>query len=163
MKYLICDVENITTPNAEAPNGCYYPGADKTKHARFQTFPPSFRSVCNCICGEDGEYQAIFCCDDGETIPNGYTEITEAQVEAYKKQWDIGKRTLLDLLDSEAEFINASRELVHSRFQLEFAKYRLLNGVGNLVPAMGLDYPEEVKLPTTLIATTSNISAYEAD
>jgi adhesin transport system outer membrane protein len=71
---------------------------------------------------------------------------TKKTVEAYKKQWDIGQRTLLDLLDSEAEFINASRDLVDSRFQLDFAKYRLLNGIGTLVPAMGLDYPEEAEV-----------------
>ena len=68
---------------------------------------------------------------------------TESTVRAYKKQWDIGKRTLLDLLDSEAEFINSSRDLVDSQFVTEYAMYRLLNGIGQLIPTLGLEFPEE--------------------
>ena len=71
---------------------------------------------------------------------------TESTVLAYKKQWDIGKRTLLDLLDSEAEFINASRDLIDSQFVTEYAMYRLLNGIGRLIPTLGLAFPEESQI-----------------
>jgi len=71
---------------------------------------------------------------------------TDKTVKAYRKQWDIGKRTLLDLLDSGAESINSQVDLVNSNFQLESAKYRLLNGIGRLVPALALAYPEEANV-----------------
>lgn len=71
---------------------------------------------------------------------------TDRTVKAYRKQWDIGKRTLLDLLDSGAESINSQVDLVNSNFQLESAKYRLLNGIGRLVPALALAYPEEANV-----------------
>jgi adhesin transport system outer membrane protein len=71
---------------------------------------------------------------------------TEKTVKAYIKQWDIGKRTLLDLLDSGAESINSRVDLINSKFQLESAKYRLLNGTGRLVSALALAYPEEANV-----------------
>ena len=71
---------------------------------------------------------------------------TDKTVKAYRKQWDIGKRTLLDLLDSGAESINSQVDLVNSKFQLESAKYRLLNGIARLVPALALTYPEEANV-----------------
>ncbi|MHB8809369.1 MAG: TolC family outer membrane protein [Desulfobulbaceae bacterium] len=63
--------------------------------------------------------------------------------QSYSKQWGIGKRTLLDVLDSEAERIDASRELIDSQFDGLFAEYRLLNGMGRLVHGLDLKWPEE--------------------
>lgn len=63
--------------------------------------------------------------------------------QSYSKQWDIGKRTLLDVLDSEAERIDANKELIDSQFDGLFAQYRLLNGMGSLVHSLDLKWPEE--------------------
>ncbi|MHB8788779.1 MAG: TolC family outer membrane protein [Desulfobulbaceae bacterium] len=63
--------------------------------------------------------------------------------QSYSKQWDIGKRTLLDVLDSEAERIDANRELIDSQFDGLFAQYRLANGMGSLVHSLDLKWPEE--------------------
>ena len=63
--------------------------------------------------------------------------------QSYSKQWDIGKRTLLDVLDSEAERIDANKELIDSQFDGLFAQYRLLNGMGWLVHSLDLKWPEE--------------------
>lgn len=63
--------------------------------------------------------------------------------QSYTKQWDIGKRTLLDVLDSEAERIDANKELIDSQFDGLIAEYRLLNGMGSLVHGLDLKWPEE--------------------
>lgn len=70
-------------------------------------------------------------------------ESSTETAQSYTKQWDIGKRTLLDVLDSEAERIDASKDLVDSQFDGLLAQFRLANGMGTLVHGLGLKWPEE--------------------
>jgi adhesin transport system outer membrane protein len=63
--------------------------------------------------------------------------------QSYSKQWDIGKRTLLDVLDSEAERIDANKQLIDSQYDGLIAQYRLINGMGWLVHGLDLKWPEE--------------------
>ena len=62
---------------------------------------------------------------------------------AYTKQWNIGERTLLDVLDAEAERIDAARQLTTAEYEGLYARYRILNGTGRLIPALQLAWPEE--------------------
>lgn len=52
---------------------------------------------------------------------------------AYSKQFSIGQRTLLDLLDSENELFEARRAYINGQFDELFAEYRLLAGTGKLL------------------------------
>jgi adhesin transport system outer membrane protein len=65
---------------------------------------------------------------------------------AYEQQWEIGKRTLLDVLNTEAEYISSDRQRVNAEFDLLYAQYRLLNGIGKLVPSLELEWPKESRL-----------------
>lgn len=56
--------------------------------------------------------------------------------EAYRKQFDIGQRTLLDLLDSENEYFQARRAFVNAGFDHQTAYARVLAGMGKLLPAL---------------------------
>jgi adhesin transport system outer membrane protein len=67
-------------------------------------------------------------------------------VDAYAKQYRINKRTLLDVLDSEAEWITARSDLLNEQYNYQFAQHRLLSGMGKLIPTLGLEYPLEAKL-----------------
>lgn len=60
---------------------------------------------------------------------------------AYRRQFDIGKRTLLDLLDSENEYFDVSRQLVNAQHDLAMARMRTLAGMGNLTEAMNAKSP----------------------
>lgn len=66
-----------------------------------------------------------------------------ATAEAYTRQFNLGQRTLLDVLDTEAEVIDAKQDLVEATYADYLTQYRILNGLGRLVPAFGLEYPEE--------------------
>jgi adhesin transport system outer membrane protein len=68
---------------------------------------------------------------------------TEATAASYTKQFNLGKRTLLDVLDTEAEVIDARRSLVEARYDGLFAQYRILSGAGQLVKAFDLRWPKE--------------------
>lgn len=73
-------------------------------------------------------------------------ESTKAAAESYAQQFSLNRRSLLDVLDTEAEAINARRDLVNAEYDGLFAQYRILNGIGGLVPALGLPWPEESRV-----------------
>ena len=56
--------------------------------------------------------------------------------EAYRKQYDIGQRTLLDLLDTENEYFQARRAYVNATYAHAIAHARTLAGMGNLLSAL---------------------------
>jgi outer membrane protein, adhesin transport system len=72
-----------------------------------------------------------------------YVESTGATAEAYRKQWNIGKRTMLDVLDTKAEYINAKKDLTHTVYDSIYAQCRILNGIGKLVHSLGLEWPDD--------------------
>ena len=57
--------------------------------------------------------------------------------EAYQKQFDIGQRTLLDLLDTENEYFQAKRSYANTEYDLMNAYARLFAGQGQLVNRIG--------------------------
>lgn len=57
---------------------------------------------------------------------------------AYKDQFDIGERTLLDLLDAENEYFDASRAYVNAIYDRKLAVARVQAGMGHLVSSLGL-------------------------
>jgi len=56
--------------------------------------------------------------------------------EAYRRQFDIGQRTLLDLLDTENEYFQARRAYVNAEFDELTAHARALSGMGTLLTAV---------------------------
>lgn len=70
-------------------------------------------------------------------------QFAKATAAAYTKQWNIGQRTLLDVLDAEAERIDAARQLVTAEFEGITAYYRIMNGTGKLIAALHLQGPKE--------------------
>jgi adhesin transport system outer membrane protein len=70
-------------------------------------------------------------------------QFATATADAYTKQWNIGQRTLLDVLDAQAEQIDASRQLTTAEYDNLYAQYRILNGTGALLTALKLKAPKE--------------------
>lgn len=65
--------------------------------------------------------------------------------EAYRKQFDIGQRTLLDLLDTENEYFQARRTYTVTERDLQTAYARTYAGQGELLSRLGVaraDLPE---------------------
>ncbi len=57
--------------------------------------------------------------------------------EAYRKQFDIGQRTLLDLLDTENEYFQAKRSLANTEYDIQTAYARTYAGQGELLNKIG--------------------------
>jgi adhesin transport system outer membrane protein len=62
--------------------------------------------------------------------------------DAYRQQFDIGQRSLLDLLNSENELYTAKRSYVLAEEDLATAIVRTYAGMGTLVASLGLKRPE---------------------
>ena len=62
---------------------------------------------------------------------------------AYTQQFSIGKRTLLDVLNSEAELVDAKKDVVENNYDGHIAQYRILNGMGEVVHSLDLKLPKE--------------------
>lgn len=56
--------------------------------------------------------------------------------EAYRSQFDIGQRTLLDLLDTENEYFQARRAYTNASYEQAIAHARTLAGMGRLLSAL---------------------------
>ena len=63
---------------------------------------------------------------------------TEKSQQAYRQQFDLGQRTLLDMLNSQNEFFEANRAYISARHNLIVAQARTLSGMGQLVPTMNV-------------------------
>jgi len=72
---------------------------------------------------------------------------TEKARDAYRKQFDIGQRTLLDLLDTENELFQARRAYVNAEYDLSIAQARTQAGFGNLMGILGLSRVNQEALP----------------
>ncbi len=72
---------------------------------------------------------------------------TEKAHDAYRKQFDIGQRTLLDLLDTENELFQAKRAYTNAEYDLLIAQVRTQAGFGNLLPTLELSRVAKDELP----------------
>lgn len=79
-----------------------------------------------------------------------YIKSTGSTAEAFAAQWNIGRRTMFDVLDTQAEYITAKSELVRANYDKMYAEYRVLNGMGKLVETLGLQWPDESRVETNM-------------
>lgn len=68
--------------------------------------------------------------------------------DAYRNQFDLGQRTLLDLLDSENELYQAKRAYASAEHDLAIAYVRTQSGMGSLLTALGITAVNADELPS---------------
>ncbi len=64
--------------------------------------------------------------------------LLERTLAAYRDQFNIGQRTLLDLLDTENELLSARRNAVNAEADFSLGVLRTYAGMGSLLQALGL-------------------------
>jgi len=62
-----------------------------------------------------------------------YQTTSAKTLELYQKEYDLGRRTLLDLLVAQNDYIAAESQIVVAENDLLFAHYRILDSMGTLV------------------------------
>ncbi len=78
-------------------------------------------------------------------------------VEAYKDQFDLNRRTLLDVLDSQNELFVSQINKVNAEFVQMLAVYRLLALKGNLLDTMNIRKPPETQVATEIQWTDAEV------
>lgn len=102
--------------------------------------------------------------NDAQRIREQLTSLQQHRISsdkvrtAYSEQFNIGQRTLLDLLDAENEYFQASRALIIANGDLEIAYARSLAAMGSLLPALGIVRDGLGILHDTKVKDSLNIS-----
>ncbi|WP_461537672.1 TolC family outer membrane protein [Spongorhabdus nitratireducens] len=71
----------------------------------------------------------------------GHVKHAKKSRDLYERQFQLGTRTLLDLLDSQREYYNAINAYVDGQNNLIFSQYRLMHSTGSLLSSMQADMP----------------------
>ena len=71
-----------------------------------------------------------------------YVIATKESQIAYEKQFRLGRRTLLDVLDSENELFQARQDYVNADYDELFSEFRLFNAKGDLMRAFRIYRPQ---------------------
>lgn len=69
-----------------------------------------------------------------------YVESAQTTKSAYAKQFNIGQRSLIDLLDAENELLRAKGQLHESKQALSLAKYQIMHLQGKLLSVLKIEY-----------------------
>ena len=62
-----------------------------------------------------------------------YKKYSLKTLTLYTKEYDLGRRSLLDLLSAQNDFILSKAQIITAEYDLLFAKYRILDAMGILV------------------------------
>jgi len=74
-----------------------------------------------------------------------YSVFSERTLELYKEEYDLGRRSLLDLLSAQNDVINSRSQIITAEYDRLFAKYRILDAMGLLPLAVVGDTKEFTK------------------
>lgn len=118
-------------------------GADKAKEKQAVSLAAQARDLQEKACRDVRQTLSLAYSDSRSLNEQlGYIDrhrlAAEKTREAFRQQFDIGQRTLLDLLDTQNEFFEASRSYVNSRHEQATAQARTLAAMGSLVSTLGV-------------------------
>ena len=65
-----------------------------------------------------------------------YYKYSEDTLESYQSEYEMGRRTLLDLLSAQNDLINSKNQIINAETDKLFAQYRVLDAMGLLVNSL---------------------------
>lgn len=68
-----------------------------------------------------------------------YEKFALKTLTLYAKEYDLGRRSLLDLLSAQNDFIGAKSQIINTEYSMLYAKYRILDAMGTLVSTVAGD------------------------
>jgi len=70
---------------------------------------------------------------------NKYKEFSLKTLTLYTKEYDLGHRSLLDLLSAQNDYIAAKSQIINIDYSMLIAKYKILDAMGTLVSTVSAD------------------------
>jgi adhesin transport system outer membrane protein len=71
--------------------------------------------------------------DEQLTHLNNYKKFSEDTLKLYVKEYDLGRRSLLDLLAAQNDYIGSQAQIITTEYNLLLSKYRILDAMGTMV------------------------------
>lgn len=65
-----------------------------------------------------------------------YKRFSLKTLTLYTKEYDLGRRSLLDLLSAQNDFIGSKSQIINTKYNILFAKYRIMDAMGTLVSSI---------------------------
>jgi adhesin transport system outer membrane protein len=62
-----------------------------------------------------------------------YRKYSKETLKLYEQEYDLGRRTLLDLLSAQNDLITSRKQIITAKYDYIFAKYRILDAMGTMV------------------------------
>ena len=133
-------------------------GSDKARASQFANQLAAAQSRRDASCREVGQVVAVAWSDlltlrEQLTSLEQHVQSISKVREAYRQQFQLGQRTLLDLLDTENELFQAQRALANGRYDLELAAARVLAPRGQLLNALRVNTARFEAEPPAAVAT----------
>lgn len=88
-----------------------------------------------------------------------YQEQSKLTLDLYKEEFEAGTRTLIDLLSAQDDYISARNKLITANYDYLFAKFRVLDAMGELINTVFKDQAAKYYEPA--IAKHQNTQDYE--
>jgi outer membrane protein, adhesin transport system len=124
----------------------YRGGADAARRAQFDALALRARAQLDQTCRE--VRQSLTVAHKDVSTLNQQLALQDTQRlavdrtrEGFRQQFDIGQRSLLDLLDTQAEFFATERTWLNTRYDQLIAQARTLAAMGQLVATLGGQNP----------------------
>ncbi len=119
----------------------YNGGSDSARNRQFHEEANTARELRDKVC-RDVKQEVLIAHNDIQSLEEQVAHLDRNQIavgkarEAYRNQFNIGQRTLLDLLDTENEYFEVRRAYVNAANSLEMARVRTLSSMGRLLPSL---------------------------
>ncbi len=81
-------------------------------------------------------WSAYIMLDKQLSLLHKYRDFSRSTLEHYEEEYDFGRRTLLDLLAAQNDFIGAKNEIITAQYNHLFAKYRIHDAMGTMLVAV---------------------------
>jgi len=65
-----------------------------------------------------------------------YKKYSKKTLELYSKEFDLGRRSLLDLLSAQNDYIKSDVQIISTQYSILYAKYRIMDSMGTLVSSI---------------------------
>lgn len=119
-------------------------GADKARASQAANESDQARALQEKACRDVRQalsvaYSDVRSLDEQQRYMDRHRLATEKSREAYRQQFNLGQRTLLDLLDTQNEFFEASRSYINAHYNQVTAQARALATMGQLVATLGVN------------------------
>lgn len=75
-----------------------------------------------------------------------YNEFSQETLESYQSEYEMGRRTLLDLLSAQNDILTSKTQIVNAQMDKLYAQYRILDAMGLLVKVVVEDEGEYNKI-----------------